>query len=44
MLVLVEARVGRDYSRAEVNWLGYRELVIAIGRKLKIPQTVIVLQ
>jgi len=44
VLVLVKARTGRDCSGAEVNWLGYRELVIAIGRKLKILQTVIVLQ
>ena len=43
MLVLVEARVGCNCSGVEVNWLGYGELVIAIGRKLKIPQTVIVL-
>jgi len=35
-LVLAGVRIGCDYSRAEVNWLGYRELVIAIGRKLKI--------
>jgi hypothetical protein len=35
-LVLAEARIGRNYSRVEVNWLGYKKLVIAIGRKLKI--------
>jgi len=28
--------MGRNYFRVEVNWLGYEELVIAIGRKLKI--------
>jgi len=36
VLVLVEARIGRDCFRAEVNWLGYEELVIAMGRKLEI--------
>ena len=44
MLVLAEAHVGRDCSGVEVNWLGYRESVIAMGRNLKILQTVTGLQ